>query len=442
MWQIFKLLLKNFFGLKKSKRLYKRIIFPFSSVLIGILIGYLLNEAGDGLLTKSSDELITFLLTALFLLPFLRIIFPAYRPLRRIVLSYYPVSHFNKMIINLIIDMLSGFFIFLFIFLLTLSIISKDFNIKFLIQSYLLVISSHLLRTIVQNLIENRYNLRSFILINIMLIMILIISLFRHPFEPSNFNWTLIIFGLSVFILLLIESTVPFQTRSAIYLKRLPVKNIFWQLIIYNKGVRMSLIIGLIVKIVFFISDILFVKRTGRHIMDGNLLYWIFIAAPTIHFSYVFNNLWGNYRFLWLHLKLHFDNDWHEYFITFYKIIFIPLLIDMVISLIFLIILWNNKVFVISYYLLSLVFLCCFSIYWSFVCPAYLTDSAIFNIAHSPKGNFICLVVTGFLYLMKINSWFYLLAPFLIVISVSLLLKLRFDIKMNKWDVYLPLFSE
>ncbi|HQJ81666.1 MAG TPA: hypothetical protein PLM01_04080 [Bacteroidales bacterium] len=441
MWQIFKLLLRNFSDLYKSRQLYKIIVFFSSSVLLGLLAGYLLNTANDGLLVKGSDESIVYLLAGLFMLPFIRIVLPAYKPLRRIVLHYHPVSSFNKMIINLFIDMLSGFFIFLFIFLLTITIISKDFNLKLLIQGYLLIITSHLFRRIFQNIIENRYDLRSSVTMALLIILVFSISFFKRPYMPSNFDWALMISGLSVFLLFFIESKTPGQNRSFLHLKKSTVKNIFWQFLFYNRAVRLSLIIGLTLKIVFFITDMFFVRHTGRHILDGNLLYWILIAAPTIHFSYVFNNLWGHYRILWLQLRIHSGNDWKEYLNIFYKLISIPLVIDMVISLVFLLILWNDKLFVISFYLVSLFFLSCFSFYWSFVSPAYATDSAVFKIAHSPKGNFICLLGTGLLYLMKIDSWFYMLIPFYIFLSVLFILKIKSDLEKNERNIFPTLFS-
>ncbi len=337
--------------------------------------------------------------------------------------------------------MLSGFFIFLFIFLLTITIIAKDFNLKLLIQGYLLIITSHLFRRIFQNVIENRYNLRSSVMMVLLIILFFLISFFRPPFEPSNFHWTLIIFGFSVFLMFLTDSLTPEQNRTVIFFRKSTIKNTFWQLLFYNRSVRISLSIGLIVKIVFFIADMLLSKHTGRHILDGNLLYWIFIAAPTFHFSYVFNNLWGHYPSLWLQLKLHSGNDWKEYFNIFYKTISIPLILDLVISLGFLLTLWEDKIFVLSYYLIALIFLCCFSLYWSFVRPAIMTDSAIFKIAHSPTGNFICLLGASFLYLMKINLWFYLIIPFYLFISILLLLRVKNDLVLNKHNIFSPLFS-
>ena len=288
MWQIIKLLLRNFSDLYISKQLYKIVVFLSSSVLLGFFAAYLLNNANDGLLVKNSDELIVYLLAGLFILPFVRIVVPAYKPLRRVVLHYHPVSSINKMIINLVIDMLSGFFVFLFIFLLVISIIAKDFNLKLLTQGYLLIITSHLFRRIFQNIIENRYSFRSSVMMVLLVILFFLISFFKRPFEPSNFPWTLIIFGFSVFLLFLAESITPGQNRAFIFFRKSTIKNIFWQLLFYNKSVRMSLSIGLIVKIAFFTADMLLSKHTGGHILDGNLLYWIFIAAPTFHFFVYF----------------------------------------------------------------------------------------------------------------------------------------------------------
>lgn len=441
MWQIIKLLLRNFSDLYISKQLYKIVVFFSSSVLLGFFAAYLLNTANEGLLAYNSDELIVYLLAGLFILPFIRIVVPAYKPLRKVVLHYHPVSSINKMVINLVIDILSGFFIFLFIFLLVISIIAKDFNLKLLIQGYLLIITSHLFRRIFQNIIENKYSIRSSVMMVLLVILFFLISFFKRPFEPSNFPWTLIIFGFSVFLLFLAESITPGQNRALIFFRKSTIKNIFWQLLFYNKSVRMSLSIGLIVKIAFFTADMLLSKHTGRHILDGNLLYWIFIAAPTFHFSYVFNNLWGHYPSLWLQLKLHSGNDWKEYFNIFYKTISVPLMLDLIISLGFLLTLWGDKLFVFSFYLISLIFLSCFSLYWSFVRPAIMTDSAIFKIAHSPTGNFICLVGASFLYLMKINPWFYLIIPFYLFISILLLLRVKNDLVLNKHNIFSPLFS-
>ncbi len=78
MWQTIKLLLRNFSDLYISRQLYKIIVFFSSSVLLGFFAAYLLNTANEGLLAYNSDELIVYLLAGLFILPFIRIVVPAY----------------------------------------------------------------------------------------------------------------------------------------------------------------------------------------------------------------------------------------------------------------------------------------------------------------------------------------------------------------------------
>lgn len=440
MWQIFKLLSKLFLGSYKSRQFYNRIILIGASILLGVISGLALNKLSH-LIIQDIDRLKVYILTGLLILPFMRIILPAYKPLRMIVPDYYPVSGFNKLIINLIIDILSDFFVFLIIFLLMITLIYRELSIEFLVQGYLLIITSHLLRRIMQNLIEYKYNIKSFLFVAVTFSILLAIFFLKNPCEPSNLIWAIILFGLTFFINFLTEGLLPVQIKSGVSTIRLPVKNIFWHLLLYNRSVRVSLIIAVALKIILLTSDLFFLRKTGRHILDGNLLYWVFFVAPTFYFSYVFNNLWGYYRSLWLQLKIHFDNDWIEYFNIFFRIIVKPLMIDIIITIIFLLVLWDIKLFALSYYFLSLIFLCCFSIYWSFECPAYMTESSIFKIAHSPKGNFFCFLATGVLYLLKINPWLYLLVPVYLLVSVLLLIRVKNNILGNRWDVYKPLFS-
>lgn len=442
MRHIINFLLNNYTGLKDPKKRTTKILIAACAVISGLLAGCILNGFVMGPVISSAEKLQDHFLVILFIFPLVRMLFPVYKLLPDIVKSYYPVSNINKMVINILMDILSDFFIFLFIFLVFVTMISEDLTFLFLIRAYLILLGSHLLRRIIQNIIENRYTPGSYLLISLVILISAGFSLFLFFSGLSGLIKTTGIFMIILLSDYLVETACRVQRLSFSSITDMPVKNIYRRLLFFNKNVRVSLIISGIVRLAFFVTDLIFVKRTGRHIMDGNLLYWIFIVAPVYYFSYVFNNLWGYYRSLWLQLKIHHVNDWRPYFRVFYRLLITPLLPDIVISLTFLLILWDEKLFALSYYLTSLIFLSCFAIHWSFLYPAYMTNASVFKVSNTPLGNFFCLFSTGLLFLMKLDPWFFLLIPVYMLMSVYMVIKVKQNIEKDHYDLFLPLFTQ
>lgn len=432
---------RNFFKYQTLSSFFRKIVLFCFTIIFGYISGRLLDISGNELLTTKSDEILKILFIGLLALPFLRIIIPFYQPLRNTIKGYYPVAIYNKFLISVILDLLSDFFLFLFLFLFVFSIVSQIFNFRLLVYSSLLVLSSHLCRRVVQKLIEFRYSLYFYLVTALIIVLLIFFSINKPPYESSNIVWILILFSILLLLDVILENSIQEQKSKGKNLTFLSLGNIYSQLIIYNKAVRISLSVGFSMKILMFLFDAFLLKKTGRHLLDGNILYWIFIASPIFYFSYVFNNFWGSYPYLWLRIRISAENGWIEYLKVFFKTISIPLLVDSVVTLIFLLVIWDNQIFIISYYLLSLIFLCCFSLYWSFKSPVLVNTPTIFKISHSPEGNFFCMVGTGLLYLLRIDVIFYLLIPLYIIISMMLVLIVKSKIKKDEMEVYVNIFS-
>jgi hypothetical protein len=171
-------LLNNYIGLKDPKKRTIKILIAACAVISGLLAGCILNGFVMGPVISSAEKLQDHFLVILFIFPLVRMLFPVYKLLPDIVKSYYPVSNINKMVINILMDILSDFFIFLFIFLVFVTMISEDLTFLFLIRAYLILLGSHLLRRIIQNIIENRYTPGSYLLISLVILISAGFSLF------------------------------------------------------------------------------------------------------------------------------------------------------------------------------------------------------------------------------------------------------------------------
>jgi len=437
---IFKIWLKNCFKFEKASDYLVIFILILTAVFSGIVIGKIVDD--NSIVVSSNKQVIDIILInkILLLITILRMVIPNYEPLGNLILDYHPVSVIKKFIINISIELLNKYFLFVFLFLLTISIVSKEFNTLILIQSVLFVLEVHLIRRIIQLIIENKYSsiISLFSLFSGMLI--ILIFLLSPPWIPGNLLSVSIILGLSILINILLSDT-NHPVRSFSYINSLPLKGIFNQLLIFNNSVRISLIAGMLLKFSLLGIDLLLLKTRGRHLLDGNILYWIFIASPIIYFTYVYYNIWGYYRELWLKIRFIAANDWTAYFKIYLKLVYLPLLIDTSISLLILLILWDNKLFVLVYYLTAVLFLICFSFYWSFKNPVYQISSTIFKMSSSPKGNLICMFCMGILYLMSLTPILYLLVPLFFALSYMLILKARFNLINDKFEVYTHLFN-
>ncbi len=123
----------------------------------------------------------------------------------------------------------------------------------------------------------------------------------------------------------------------------------------------------LILKASFLGLDLLVFRKTGAHLFSLNELSIFLLYAyisPILMFTNVFNNTWG----FWKNIFLNIETRAGEYQLLMYlglKLMAIPLLIDMAITVPFIILEGDNIELLLVLYATSMVYLVILSFLWS-----------------------------------------------------------------------------
>lgn len=158
----------------------------------------------------------------------------------------------------------------------------------------------------------------------------------------------------------------------------------------------------------FFKALFLSVFSLSNSDMITNEIILIVFLSPVFIFSYFGNNLWGIARGVWLTMH-RLNASWSRRFLVYLNILFLPLLADAVITTGFIIFIGDQFLFLIGFYLTSLILLT-FGGFWSSLqFPKFIDNTISFaKNTTSIAANLLTMIAMGFLISAYYNSWFYL----------------------------------
>lgn len=424
--------------LRNPLKIVVSILYLFMAVFYGYSI-YALNEidiesTANGNSTMDIFGVIYFSLGSLMIL---RTIFPSYTAMKQTFPNYLPISRFQNYCISLIIDFIKPFYLYNLIFLGTCSYLFQEISI--LLTGILIIICGQLARRAVQYPIDFILKKgRISPLISLSLLFVLIVLF--HIFILNHLLLSL----LFISCLLLIIGYL-FEKETIINKKKkekngLTSGNIYIKLLINNKSVRKLLSVGFILKLVILGTSLITYQEDKTQLFEGKGVYWFF-GTSLIIFTYVFNNYIGHWKNCWLNFELR-STGYKKMVGFILRLMILPLIIDMCITIPFLLYTWEDTQFVLSMYFTSMIYMISASIFWSLLLP--INSKKLFN----QKGNTSFLSITfsflGVLLLstMQYNKWLYAFIPFYILLSFAAI-KIAFHLyEERKYKVFDKLFKE
>jgi|GEM_PF-1449292 len=415
--------------LRNPLNILVNLIFIITAWGYGLLLAELINRANNGELDAiTAGNLINYALLAIAGVTLVRMVIPIYTPQKQFFPQYYPLSKLQHYLLSVFSDITKPFFFYLILFIVTCSWHLEYSKFEFLCSGLSVLFSAHLFRRIIQYPIDHRLRNAGFVFVIITLLIFLLLILY-----PDLFLNHIIYLGLLIPIYLFI---VGFLTECQIIEnKKVELINIsqhggiYLKLLINNPKARSYLLKGFSFILCALVIDLIMVKTNGKHFFDGKFIYWLF-ATPLILFTYVFNNLWGFWKNVWLNYELR-SGEYKDLLKFSLHIMTIPLVANMIITLPILLLTWDDYQFILLFYFTSLLFLVCTSFVWSLLFPMVVKSTFQLKGISSSVSSIVTMTAVILLSSVKISLWFYILIFSYLIISL-IACKLAMDLYKNK----------
>ncbi len=427
--------MKGFFtGLRNPWKIVLHLVLLLTVYAYGRLFAHVINKAGNGEIeTFSPEKMISVIWVLIAGFTIVKMFFPTYTPIRQIFPKYLPVPKFQRYLLSVVTELTTSYFFYLFLFLLFGCWYLDYSKYWFLYSCLTALITSILFKRILQYFIDFRLKRYSLIMLGITAILILTLFYIGN-FLLLSFGY---LCGLLPLLLFLIGFKLDCQIIESKKIDLQPITknaNVYLKLLINNRQARLLLLVGILFKSLLLIGDYGLFKGKGKHLFDGQIIYWMF-ASPLILFTYVFNNIWGFWTNVWMNVELRSGKSKHLINFTL-KLLLLPLIIDAFITLPILLFTWDNHQFILLFYAVSLIFLVCSSFLWSILFP--ITINSYFQMKGSSSfvSSLSAMVSVIALSLIKINYWFYILIPLFLLFSFAGY-RLALDVyKEKKYQIY------
>lgn len=402
-------------GLKNPWKILLSLILVLTAWMYGKLFGEISNKLVSGEIDFITVEKFTsIIIIAISVFTIIRMIFPNYNPLVQLFPKYYPLSKAELYFTSLINDFYKPYFFYLILFIISGSYYAENLGINFIGCGLLALVSSQLVRRSFHYMadFEMQISFRFFHIIGVLAIAYYVFALFASS--------TYIVLQLiSIVIVLLL---IGYFQESSIISRRIgEIKskasktNINIKLLLNNKKVRLPLIIGLLLKVFILFGDFFLLRIKGKHLFEGQIVFWLF-ASPLIIFTYVFNNVWGFWKNIWLNMELKVG-DYKPMTLQVFRLVLIPLIIDLFITVPVLLFSWNNYEFILLFYFTITAYLLMLSFLWSLITPRKISSSFQMKGSTSPWSVIPSMAGVFLLTTIKINHWFYILIPVFLIIG-------------------------
>lgn len=406
--------LKGFFrSLRNPWKILSHIIFILIAWFYAKITSSVINHDIDS--GESPDMMIYYVSLFIMAVTIIRMIFPKYTLQKQHLPNYYPLTKFQHYFFSLISEFTASYFFYFSIFIISISWLIDYSNFKSLYFGLSALISAHLIRRLIQYLIENRLKSTGYISFIVTLLIFSIIIIYID-FFLDYLNYLAILIPVYLFIAGFIMDLMRIERKKIEFFQNSKHGYIYLKLIIRNPAARMALVMGFSMKLLFIIGDFYRFKTDGEHLFDEHIFYWI-LFSPLLLYTYVYNNTWGFWKNLWLNLEVR-SGYYQDMVLVSLRLLAIPLFIDILITLPFLLYVWDDYVFILLFYSLSILFLSFASMFWSVVSPIPVKSTFQLRNTSSFLGGIISMISVTILSLMKLNYWFYIFIPIYLVLSV------------------------
>ena len=427
-------------GLKKPLSILLTLVYVLTAWLYGWLLASLINESSkEEIGNISPEKIINYSLCFIIGLVLLRMILPRYTPQKQLLPKFYPVTRFQNYLISVLFDFLNPLFFSIAFFIILCCWYLHEFKLLFLLLGFSALVSAQLLRRLIQYGIDFRIKNKGYLLLIVSLLLIYFLS-YYYAYLNQQLKALSLFIPIYLFCIGYLMELTVIESRINEISGGSGKSNLYLKLIINNPKARLLLLVGVLFKFILLTVDYIMFKKNGKHIGDGQLIYWM-IASPLILFTYVFNNTWGYWQSVWLNYELRLGG--HKEITQFVlKLLAIPLIIDLIITVPLLLLSWDNYIFIILFYFLSALFLVSFCSIWSIIFPKKIKSIFQMGGTSSVVGSSVSIIGVLLLSLLILNYWFYVLIPIYLIASV-VAYKYSPDLyKERKYSLVNELFNE
>jgi hypothetical protein len=268
----------------------------------------------------------------------------------------------------------------------------------------------------------------------------------REPmFEPASLPLLLIVHLAAVGFLL---ASNYFLEQAAIEPRHKEVhgvqnarRSLGWRLFKNHKLAKQLLLFGFGFKVLILAADAGAYMTKGVHLYDKNVSLWLFMG-PLIIYTYVFNNVWGFYKTLWLTTE-RTSGNYKDFLKAILLPLRMPLLLDAGILVLYLALFNHDKaVFILIMYVTSVLVLTPLGIISSFVSPKVVKGGLLsFGAKTSYLYTFISMTVVGLLFLPLLHPLLYLIYPVIIGMALFAMVAVLKEYPKYKYKLYETLYK-
>lgn len=434
----------------RQKKLQRVLLLALGIVLSGFyawLFTYLLQQAREGLLNMDVRQMLGY--TNLLLLAFtiLRGFFPAYIPKADFINRIYPVKPLKRFWTELIVELVSPFYFVLLNFLLLLFMMSPDYTFLHFAQSFLVFLTAHITRRSLQILIERKIKWRSSVFWGAVVMTGAFVALeARAPmFEPIDSVMMLVVHlaSLSSFLVanFLLEQAAFEPKRRTVNYSSDARRSLGWRLFKNHKMAKQLLLFGLGFKVLMLGIDAAVYMAKGVHMLDKNMSLWLFVG-PLVIYTYVFNNVWGFYKNLWLTTE-RATGSYKAFLKASLMPLRMPLLIDAAIVVLY-VTFFNHEqaTFILLMYSAAVMVLTPIGVIASFTSPKMVKGGILsFSAKTSYLYSFISILLLGLLFMPLLHPMLYMVYPVVIALTLFAMVAVLQEYKHYKYKLFETLYK-
>ncbi|GAB3532781.1 hypothetical protein GCM10027443_17090 [Pontibacter brevis] len=382
---------------------------------------YLLQQAhNDTGVIQKAEQVVEYSNLFLLVIIILRGFFPAYIPKAGVIQRIYPISPLQKFWTELTVELVSPFYFIALNFLIFLFLMAPTYDLVHFLQSVLVLLTAHVTLRSLQVFVERKINWASsyFYMASVMAAAFVALQVRVPMFRPTS-DWLMLVvhasaLGFFTTASYFLENAATDARRKVVTYSSSARRSLGWRLFKNHKLARQMLIFGMVFKVIILAVDATSYLKKGNHIFDDIFSLWLFVG-PFVMFSYVFNNVWGFYRNLWLTIERS-SGSYKDFIKASLLPLRVPLLMDAVLTFLY-VTFFNheNALFIVLMYLASILVLTPFGIIASIVSPRAVKGGLFsFSAKTSYLYNFIAIILFSMLFLPLIHPLLYLVYPLLI----------------------------
>lgn len=386
----------------------------------GLVFSYLLQQALKGGISQSAQQVLEYANLFLLIITVLRGFFPSYVPKAGVIQRIYPIPPLQKFWTELMVELVSPFYFIALNFLIFLFLMAPAYDFVHFLQSILVLLTAHVTLRLLQVFVERKVQWANpyFYMAAVMAATFMALQVRVPMFRPTS-DWLMLVvhltaLGFFVTASYFLENAATDARHKVVNYSSTARRSLGWRLFKNHKLARQMLVFGMVFKVLILAVDAVSYLKKGNHIFDEMLSLWIFVG-PLVMFSYVFNNVWGFYRNLWLTVERS-SGSYKDFIKASLLPLRVPLLMDAVLTFLY-VTFFNheNALFIVLMYTTSILVLIPFGIISSIVSPKTVQGGSFsFSAKTSYLFNFIAISLFSMLFLPRIHPLLYLLYPLLI----------------------------